>query len=197
MLSYFERRPPEQFLHYWSFPNNGVRNHASQRPGLYLPQTPWVMWSIFINFGSPEVVKASATGTAPISPSGVVSQITFTFCNRAILFNPQHRCSNLVPLPGCRIRNGWRRHRLGHRSTLERLQGDQRTLHPSSGSARFKGKSRDDTRFKAFNIGKDFLLVQGSLGLPGLSVFQECKNLERFLGPNAPRSLMQLGNNFP
>ena len=46
---------------------------------MYLPQTPWVMWSIFISFGSPEVVKASATGTAPISPSGVVSQITFTF----------------------------------------------------------------------------------------------------------------------
>ena len=66
----------------------------------------------------------------------------------------QHCRTNSIPVSGRRVRNGRGRHRSRHRPTLERLQRDQRALHPRPGSPGTQGKSRNDSSFEAFNTGK-------------------------------------------
>jgi hypothetical protein len=183
MLSYFERHPPEQFLHYCSFPNNGVRNHASQRPGLYLPQTPWVMWSIFISLGSPEVVKASATGTAPISPSGVVSQKTFMFVNEPFCSIRSIAVQILFPFLVAgfgMVGAGIVLDIVQHWNVFKEIN-ELFILVPAL--LGLKGNLEMTLASRLSTLVRTLLLVQGSLGLPGLSGFQEHKSLERLLGP--------------
>jgi hypothetical protein len=72
----------------------------------------------------------------------------------------QHCRTNSIPVSGRRVRYGRGRHRPRHRPTLERIQRDQRALHPRPGSPGTQGKSRNDSSFEAFNTGQFRCIMQ-------------------------------------